>query len=1256
MIMIVKRLLVILFVIALIPFTIKADWVSLNNSKTSNTPPNVTLLSHDDNSSVIKIDISGFESKEFMSEGKSYQSIDLLTEIFSNEPGYPNVPGISKVLAIPDQAAVSVEVIETGDIQTIENILLPPARLSWYEGEEESPYVEKAEVYQSDNFYPQDYVSVDPPSIFRDFRIARISVYPFRYSPAKKELEVVSSITVKVNYVEGEVINPKTKTKSAIAPSFGKLYRSFIFNYQEVLDNLYGGKEEGHEVMLCIMDDLFEESFQVYADWKRQSGTDTHVTLFSDIGANSSNPTIIKDHITDAYYNWDIPPTYVLIVGDDGVFPKKIVTYDYSFPNEDYFVEIEGDDHFPEMMIGRFTNQGDYRMQVMINKFMMYEKTPYVEDTDWFKKATVCSNNAYASQVQTKRYAAQLLSEDGGFTSVDTLMSDGNGWGYGCTVDLGDVISTLNDGRSFLNYRGEGWSSGWSASCYSFNTSDVTNLNNGEKFTFVTSIGCGVAMFDTYGGNCFGEEWVQLGSLTDPRGGVAFVGPTSNTHTTYNNKIDKGIYTGLFWEGMDTPGQALLRGKLYMYNVYGSDFWVEYHYRVYCILGDPSLHVWMDVPLEVNVDHPTSVMVGINTLDITTVFDSGGEPVANAEVCLTGDDLFMTAISDTEGNVFFEIEEEEPQTLVLTVRGGNVYPYQGTIEIVQPMELVGLDNDPEIVDLDGNTDGLVNPNENCNVTYTLKNWGTIVANNVEASISTSNPEFIEIITTSSVSFGTLSPGESATGDPFQIFVKPECPVGQEITLQLSVTSTSSSWVYNYTGIVTGCVLDYKNFVVNDAGLGNGNYRMDPGETLNIAFSIENIGEDIAPNVKGELMCNDPYITIEDLMGNFGTIEINNLSISEVDHFILTVDESCPTEYMVDFLLKLYTENGNYPYEIITDIELPVSLPISTDYSGPDDYGYYAYSSDDSFYEQTPEYNWVEIVDVGTQINIPNVSDYTETVDLPFTFKYYGINYNHVRVSTDGWIAMGGGDQIAPDNTGLPNGDDIISMIAVFWDDLYDLALAEGKIIHYNDAANHRFIVEWDSISHNLNSGEPKNEVFQVILLDPEYYPTATGDGEIIVQYKQVENPSSMTMGIENHAQNTGIQYLFDEDYDPTATLIMNEYAVKYTTEPPFISIITAVDPTMVSAGNLLEQNIPNPFRTSTWIKYTLAEQSNVSLNVYSINGELISQLHQGQQPAGKYSIEWNGVDGTGKRVNSGIYFYRIKTDSFVETKKMFLLD
>ena len=50
--------------------------------------------------------------------------------------------------------------------------------------------------------------------------------------------------------------------------------------------------------MLCIMPDEYVTSFQTYADWKRQSGIDIHITKFSDIGANATNPDIIKNHIT----------------------------------------------------------------------------------------------------------------------------------------------------------------------------------------------------------------------------------------------------------------------------------------------------------------------------------------------------------------------------------------------------------------------------------------------------------------------------------------------------------------------------------------------------------------------------------------------------------------------------------------------------------------------------------------------------------------------------------------------------------------------------------------------------------------------------------------------------------------------------------------------------------------------------------------------------------------------------------------------
>ncbi len=1256
-----KKYLFVILISALLPFKMEAEWVSLDKNKPSNTEPEVSIISDDNTGTVIKINLAGFDVREFESEGRTYKSVDLLSEIFSSKPGYPELSYLAKVLAIPDLSGISVEVLETSEIQTFSNIYLPPARTSWIEGAPESPYSENPEIYQSNEIYPKDYVYAEPPSIFRDFRISRISVYPIRYIPAKRELQAVSSITIRVNYGRGEVINPKTTPKKRIAPSFAKLYRSFIFNYQNVLDNLYGGKEDGHEVMLCIMPDAFVSSFQIYADWKRQSGTDIHVTKFSDIGANASNPDIIKTHIADAYHNWEFPPTYVLIVGDNGVFPKKIVTYpDYSFPNEDFFVEIDGNDYLPEMMIGRFTNESDYGMQVMIHKFLLYEKNPYTTNTSWFKKGVCCSNNDYDSQVETKRFAYHRMMDDGNFTSVDTLMSDGNTSGGGCTVHLSDVINAINNGRSYLNYRGEGWSYGWYASCYNFYTADVSSLNNGQKFTFVTSIGCGVAMFDTPGGNCFGEEWIEEGTLTNPKGAAAFIGPTSNTHTACNNQIDKGIYIGMFQEGLDTPGEALVRGKMYLYNVYGNTDDVEYHFKIFCVLGDPSIHIWKEVPLAINVDHPTSIDVGVNSLEFTITNSSTGQPMPNEELCLAGDDIFVTGTSDSTGKVYLEILPQTMETLTVTVRGGDVIPYQGTIEVIQEVQLVQPVGDPVIAELNGNMDGLINPNENFSITYTLKNWGYQTASNVQATLLTSQPDFVQIITTNPINFGNIASESSFTGSPFQFFVKPECPVGQTITLHLHVASTAYSWDYYESYEVMGCRLQYKNFVVQDDGSSNMNYRLDPGESAKLVISIKNGGEDVATDVMGILTSSNPYITIEDSIGSFGTLNINSIATNGDNYFEISVDPSCPVQYLAEFSVKLYTQNGNYPYQIIKSFNVPVTLPIPADYSGPDTYGYYAYASNDAFFNKTPVYNWFEIEGLGNQLNIPpNTSEFTENVSLPFNFKYYGLNYSMLRISTDGWVAPGGGNETNPVNASLPANDNVNNMIAVFWDDLYDYIIPQNGIFYYNDNSNHRFIIEWDSIAHNDTILEPQIESFQAILLDPVYYPTPTGDGEILFQYKKLTNTTSNTIGIENSTQDIGLQYVYNNTYDPTAAGLINEFAIRFTTDPPSISLITTGEENhelsngSIISGSVLEQNIPNPFNSSTRINYTLAYQSKVCLTIYNIEGELVRTLQNTLVAAGKYAVDWNGLNDQGTAVGSGIYFYRLQTDGFTKTMKMF---
>jgi hypothetical protein len=269
-----------------------------------------------------------------------------------------------------------------------------------------------------------------------------------------------------------------------------------------------------------------------------------------------------------------------------------------------------------------------------------------------------------------------------------------------------------------------------------------------------------------------------------------------------------------------------------------------------------------------------------------------------------------------------------------------------------------------------------------------------------------------------------------------------------------------------------------------------------------------------------------------------------------------------------------------------------------------------------------------------------------------------VNYNQLRISTDGWIAFGSGTQVAPVNNTMPFNDNVNNMVAIFWDDLYEGDENDGDIWYYHDAANHRFIVEWDSITHNDYPGEPHKEVFQAILLDPAHYTTYTGDGEIICQYKKVIESESNTIGIENDAQTIGLQYVFNNDYDPTASALQQNLAIKFTTEAPFGYLFVGVDDAQVDGngeGYYLEQNAPNPFSKQTVISYSIPRQSDVVFSIYNFKGELVRTLQQGQQTAGKYSIEWNGLNDNGTLVNPGIYFYRLQAEGHSEARKLLKL-
>lgn len=87
----------------------------------------------------------------------------------------------------------------------------------------------------------------------------------------------------------------------------------------------------------------------------------------------------------------------------------------------------------------------------------------------------------------------------------------------------------------------------------------------------------------------------------------------------------------------------------------------------------------------------------------------------------------------------------------------------------------------------------------------------------------------------------------------------------------------------------------------------------------------------------------------------------------------------------------------------------------------------------------------------------------------------------------------------------------------------------------------------------------------------------------------------------------------------------------------------------------LMQNYPNPFNPETAIKYTIAQNGKVSVKVFSISGTEIATLVNQDMSAGSYEVKWNGKDNAGVSVPSGVYFVKLTSGTFVQTKKMMFL-
>ena len=106
---------------------------------------------------------------------------------------------------------------------------------------------------------------------------------------------------------------------------------------------------------------------------------------------------------------------------------------------------------------------------------------------------------------------------------------------------------------------------------------------------------------------------------------------------------------------------------------------------------------------------------------------------------------------------------------------------------------------------------------------------------------------------------------------------------------------------------------------------------------------------------------------------------------------------------------------------------------------------------------------------------------------------------------------------------------------------------------------------------------------------------------------------------------------------------------------PLVSSLKLKKLRVVPSEFIVKQNYPNPFNPVTRIDYGIPAQETVEIVIYNTLGQQVKQLFHQEQPAGYYSLTWDGTGQNGERAASGIYIYRVRAGEQHTVRKMLLI-
>ncbi len=551
----------------------------------------------------IFIDDISYEFISLKVEGNSYTEILIEQQGFSQTIGQAQLPvyryyiqlplGGNPEITINQQAWTSASLT---DKQLPEMVF--PTQPSQIKDEPQKEFCFNGSFYCSDAFHPTNFITISDIGFIRGRRCALVEITPVRYKPMTGELELLQSCHLDITVDDVDFTRTNTDLQRYDSPGFSQLSETILENNHEFPIQSRNKNSEGY---LIITPDEYYLKLIPFIQWKQDQGF--IVTTINTSSIPNANTTAgIALVIQDAYDNWTLPPSYVLLIGDVDCIPTFVGTTGYPGPADAvdlYYVTVNGTDYFPDMFIGRLSVSDTNELDAIINKTIFYEQGQFSNES-WVKNASFLAGNDHHTVTEgTHNFVINMYLDSHGFLS-DKLYEDT----YGATSD--DVRDAINDGRGLVVFSGHGNTYYWGDGPAFYQT-DVQNLLNMDHYPVVFSHACDTGQFNF--GECFAETWIRQ----DQKGAVAFISASESTLWPEDDILERRIFEGWWNESIDNLKGILDYGLYELYQYYGGTGHSKYYFESYNLLGDPSLHVWRDKPSTYN-DPPIIHNVTISPL------------------------------------------------------------------------------------------------------------------------------------------------------------------------------------------------------------------------------------------------------------------------------------------------------------------------------------------------------------------------------------------------------------------------------------------------------------------------------------------------------------------------------------------------------------------------------------------------------------------------------------------------------------------